>query len=107
MAEDGRNCEKAKTKGRAQLHPALVSAISSPRKQQRFSVYQSGRPLESRKLNVSRPIVTDFAISAVLPSKLILAPTTVTLSFLLKLMSYCFMNEAGARWTSMLPVSVF
>src|SRR6476620_5368305 len=69
--------------------------------------YQSGLPLGSRKLYVSRPMATDLAMRAGLPSNMIREPTTVTLSSLWILISYCFMNEAGARWISMVPVSVF
>src|SRR5438270_7118454 len=96
-----------KNKSRTQHEPGLCLRYFLPQETATTINYQRGFPDGSRKLYVSFPIATDFAISAVLPSNRILEPTTVTLSPLRILISYCFMNDAGARWTSMLPVSFF
>src|SRR5947209_5632242 len=97
----------AKIKSRTQVEPGLCPCYFLPQETATAIHYQRGFPDWSRKLYVSFPMATDLAISAVLPSNVILEPTTVTLSPLRILISYCFMNVAGARWTSMLPVSFF
>src|SRR5215813_10144574 len=59
---------------------SLQTAAVHPPENSNPSIYQSGVPLASRKLKVSRSTVTDRAIRAGLPAKVILEPTIETRS---------------------------
>src|SRR5215470_12380905 len=67
--------------------------------------YHSGLPLGSRNVKVFCPAETVLASIAGLPSNSNLTPVTVTLWLVLKTMSYCFRNDAGARCTSRVVMS--